>query len=202
MKLGVHGKRHNPNSSQPYGIANVVKQLLQTRGEYNTAGDSQAAVPFTIEMSVPANPCEKGNGAASLTPASSSCQLPVTQHMIRNWLNAETVKSCESVRCRPFRSATEVCQKGTVCQRMGGGNTSCGVSPHPQGARLDLGLVRQGDGSHYPVGQSLLGDSLPFLLTSVTDKELLRVTEAPGAVHVCVQRSYGTQQCQGWICLL
>ncbi len=122
--------------------------------------------------------------------------------MTRNWLNAETVKSCESVRCRPFSSATEVCQNGTVCQRMGGGNTSCGVSPHPQGAQIDLGLVHLGDGSHYPVGQSLLGDSLPFLLTSVTDKELLRVTETPGAVHVCVQRSYGTQQRQGWICLL
>ncbi len=66
-------------------------------------------------------------------------------------------------------------------QGIGGGNTPCGVSPHPHGARLALGLVRQGDGIHYPVGQPLLGDSLPFLLTSVTDKELLRASEAPGA---------------------
>ncbi len=52
------------------------------------------------------------------------------------------------------------------------------------------------------MGQPLLGDSLPFLLTSVADKELLRASEAPGAVHVYAQCSYGTQQRQGWICLL
>ncbi len=87
-------------------------------------------------------------------------------------------------------------------QRMGGGNTPSGVSPHPQGARLALRLVRQGDGIHYPVGQPLFGDSLPFLLTSVADKELLRTSEAPGAVHVYAQCSYRTWQPQGWICLL
>ncbi len=75
-----------------------------------------------------------------------------------------------------------------------GGVTPCWVSSHPQWARLALGLVRQGDGMNYPVGQSLLEDSLPFLLTSVTDKELLRASEAPGVVHVYAQRSYGTQQ--------
>ncbi len=52
------------------------------------------------------------------------------------------------------------------------------------------------------VGQPLLGDSLPFLLTSVADKELLSASKAPGAVHVYAQCSYGTQQRQGWICLL
>ncbi len=36
-------------------------------------------------------------------------------------------------------------------------------------SRLALGLVRQGVGIHYPVGQPLLGDSLPFLLTSVLE---------------------------------
>ncbi len=113
----------------------------------------------------------RGNGAASVTPASSSRHLPVTQHTGRNWLNAETVESREGVRCHPARSSTDVCQRGAVRQRLGGGNTPCGVSPHPQGARLALGLVRQGDGIHYPVGQPLLGDSLPFLLTSVTDQE-------------------------------
>ncbi len=133
----------------------------------------------------------RGNGAASVTPASSSRHLPVTQHTGRNWLNAETVESREGVRCRPARSSTDVCQRGAVRQRIGGGNTPCGVSPHPHGARLALGLVRQGDGIHYPVGQPLLGDSLPFLLTSVTDKELLRASEAPGAVHVYAQCSYG-----------
>ncbi len=131
----------------------------------------------------------RGNGAASVTLASSSCHLPVTQHTGRNCLNAETVESHEGVRCRPARSSTDVCQRGAVRQSIGGGNTPCGVSPHPHGARLALGLVRQGDGIHYPVGQPLLGDSLPFLLTSVTDKELLRVSEAPGAVHVYSMRN-------------
>ncbi len=119
----------------------------------------------------------RGNGAASVTPASSSRHLPVTQHTGRNWLNAETVESREGVRCRPARSSTDVCQRGAVCQRIGGGNTPCGVSPHPHGA-------------------------LPFLLTTVTDKELLRASEAPGAVHVYAQCSYGTQLRQGWVCLL
>ncbi len=53
----------------------------------------------------------------------------------------------------------------------------------------------QGGTAHSTI-QPLLGDSLPFLLTSVADKELLRASE----VHA--QRSYGTQQRQGWICLL
>ncbi len=79
-------------------------------------------------------------------------------------------------------------------QRMRGGNTPGGVSPHPQGARLALRLVRQGDGLHYPVGQPLFGDSLPFLLPSVADKELFGASDAPGAVHVYAQCSYGTQQ--------
>ncbi len=107
--------------------------------------------------------------------------LPFTQHVGRNRLNIETVESCEGVRCCPARSSTNVCQRG---------------------AGTGLGLVRQGDGLHYPVGQPLLGDSLPFLLISVTDKELLRASESPGAVNVYVQCSYGTQQRRGWICLL
>ncbi len=126
-----------------------------------------------------------------MTPASSSHHLPVTQHTGRNWLNAETVNSREGVRCCPARSSTDVCQRGTMRRRIGGGNTPCG-SP----------LVRQGDGTHYPMGQPLLGGSLPFLLTSIADTELLRASEAPGAVHVYSQHSYGTQQHQGWICLL
>ncbi len=74
-----------------------------------------------------------------------------------------------------------------VLQCIGGGNTPGGVSPHPQGARLALRLVRQGDGLHYPVGQPLFGDSLPFLLPSVADKELLGASDAPGAGHVYAQ---------------
>ncbi len=136
----------------------------------------------------------EGNGAASVTPASSSRPLPGTQHTGRNLLKAETVESCEGVRCRPASSSSDVCQRGSVHQSMGGGNTLSGVSPHPQGAWLALRLVCQGDGLHYPVGQPLFGDSLPFLLTSVAGKELLRVSEAPGAVHIYAQCSYGTQQ--------
>ncbi len=48
------------------------------------------------------------NGAASVTPSSSSRPLPVTQHTGRDWLNAETVESYEGVRCRPARSSVDV----------------------------------------------------------------------------------------------
>ncbi len=137
-------------------------------------------------------PRVRGNGAASVTPASSSRPL-LTQYTGRNWLNAKIVESCEGVLCRPARSSADVCQRGTVRQHMGGGNTPGGVSPHPRGARLALRLVRQGDGLHYPVGQPLFGDSLPFLLPSVEDKELLGASDAPGAGHVYAQCSYGTQ---------
>ncbi len=104
--------------------------------------------------------------------------------------------------CLPAHSSTDACQKGVVHQCIGGGNTSWWVSPHPQGARLALRLIRQGDGILYPVGQALLEYSLPFLLTSMADKELLRASKALGVVHVYAQRSYGTQQCRGWVCLL
>ncbi len=70
----------------------------------------------------------------------------------------------------------------------------CIPEPLPVHTGIKGRLVCQGDGLHYPVGQPLFGDSLPFLLTSVADKELLRVSEAPGAVHVYAQCSYGTQQ--------
>ncbi len=89
---------------------------------------------------------------ASVTPASSSRPL-LTKHTGRNWLDAEIVQSCEGVRCRPARSSADVCQRGAVRQRMGGGNTPGGVSPHPQGEWLALRLECQGDGLHYPVGQ-------------------------------------------------
>ncbi len=92
----------------------------------------------------------------------------ITRRGIRPY--GEIVESCEGVRGRPARSSADVCQRGAVRQRMGGGNTPGGVSPHPQGARLALRLVRQGDGLHYPVGQPLFGDSLPFLLPSVADR--------------------------------
>ncbi len=76
------------------------------------------------------------------------------------------------------------------------------MSPHPQGAQLSLRLVSQCNIIHYTVCQLLFGDSLPFLLTSVANKELLRASEAPGAVHTYAQCSYRIQQRQGWIFLL
>ncbi len=116
----------------------------------------------------------RGIGTASMTPASSSRQLPVTQHTGKYWLNSKIAISGKGVRCRPARCSTDVCQRGTV-------------SPHPQGAQLSLRLVSQCNIIHYTVGQLLLGDSLPFLLTSVANKELLRASEAPGAVHTSNQ---------------
>ncbi len=70
-------------------------------------------------------------------------------------------------------AALQISAISTVGQRIRGGDTPCRVSSHPQGAQLALGLVCQGEGIHYPVGQPLLGDSLPFLLTSIIEKELL-----------------------------
>ncbi len=61
----------------------------------------------------------RGNGAASVTPASSSRPLPVTHHTGRNWLNADTVESRKGVRCRPAHSSTDVCQRGAVRQCVG-----------------------------------------------------------------------------------
>ncbi len=187
--------------------ANSLTLVPTGTTEYIATGDSQAAVPFPTESEGISTFSERqlqvfpiccysllrSNVAASVTPASSSRPL-LTQYTGRNWLNAKIVESCEGVRCRPARSSADVCQRGTVRQRMGGGNTPGGVSPHPQGAWLALRLVRQGDGLHYPVGQPLFGDSLPFLLPSVAVKELLGASDAPGAGHIYAQCSYGTQQ--------
>ncbi len=40
--------------------------------------------------------------------------ITVTQHTGSDWLNAETVESCEGVRCRPARSSADVCQRGAM----------------------------------------------------------------------------------------
>ncbi len=102
--------------------------------------------------------------------------------------------SLDWLKCRPARSSADVHQRGAVRQRMKGGNTPSGVSSHPQGARLALRLVRQGDGLHYPVGQPLIGDSLPFLLTFVEDKELLRASEH--SCGMCTSLSDGLYHCR------
>ncbi len=200
-----HGRIHiwdYPEGNQAIRTSSPVRGLTGATGELtpvlglasdcSAQSDCRGCLEDSTRVHCPGNwtggekrrsyPWVRGNGAASVTPASSSRPL-LTQHTGRNWLNAEIVKSCEGVRCRPACSSADVCQRGAVRQHMGGGNTPGGVSPHPQGARLALRLVRQGDGLQYPVGQPLFGDSLPFL-PSVADKELLRASDAPGAVHV------------------
>ncbi len=64
-------------------------------------------------------PQMRGNGAASVTPASSSCPLPVTQHTGRDWLNVETVESREGVRVAQRPALQIVCYRGVVHQRIG-----------------------------------------------------------------------------------
>ncbi len=81
-------------------------------------------------------PWVRGNGGASMTPASSSRQLPVTQHTGKNWLKAETLESREGVRCCPARRSTDVCQRGAVRQRIGGGNTPVKGALTPRGHGL------------------------------------------------------------------
>ncbi len=43
---------------------------------------------------------------------SYSRPLAVTKHTGRDWLNAENLKSCEGVQCRPARSSADVHQRG------------------------------------------------------------------------------------------
>ncbi len=181
----VQGLTGDPGELTPVlGLASDCSAQSDCRGSLEDSTRVHHPGNWTGREKRRSYPRVRWNGAASVTPASPSRPLPVTQHTGRNWIDAEIVESCEGVWCRPARSSADVCQRGTVCQRMGGGNTPGGVSPHPQGARLVLRLLRQGDGLHYPVGQPLFGDSLPFLLPSVADKELLRASNAPGAVHV------------------
>ncbi len=55
--------------------------------------------------------------------------------------------------CRPARSSAGVRRRGTVRQRMGGGNTPSGVSPHPPGgtARLEIGTVASSHAWRHPL---------------------------------------------------
>ncbi len=61
----------------------------------------------------------------------------------------------------------------------------------PEQAGHALCSVSQGNGVNYPVCQPLLGDSLSLLLTSVTDKELVRGPEALSSVYVQSQARTG-----------
>ncbi len=113
----------------------------------------------------------RGNGAASLTCYPTHGKKLAQRGDCRISRRCSVSPSPQLYRCLPERRCAPTHRRR---------HTPCGVSPHPHGARLALGLVRQGDGIHYPVGQPLLGDSLPFLLTSVTDKELLRASRSSG----------------------
>ncbi len=152
---------------RPYGHLAQYRGWPETAPSSLTAGGAGGTPPgFAIqgteleEEKRHSHPRVRGNGTASMTPASSSRPLPVTQHTGRNWLNVETVESCEDVRCRPARSSADVRQRGAVHQCIGGGTTPSGVSPHSQGARLALRLVCQADGIHYPVGQPSISADL------------------------------------------
>ncbi len=90
-----------------------------------------------------------------------------------NRFHTKAIESSERVRGRPARSPTNICQRGATSQRPGGRHTSCRVSSQPERARHTLCLIIQDDGIHYPVGHPLLGDGIPFLPASVTDKELV-----------------------------
>ncbi len=95
-----------------------------------------------------------------------------------NRFHTKAIESSECVRGRPARSPTNICQWGAMSQRPGGRHTSYRVSSQPERARDTLCLISQGDGIHYPVGHPLLGDGIPFLPDSVTDKswsEVLRL---------------------------
>ncbi len=129
--------------------------------------------------------------------ASSSRHLPITQHMGKNRIYAKVVEPCEGVRYHPARSSADVCHRRAPKPRR---RIHSGWSePSPLGgtAHLGNGTPRR----WHPVGQPLLGDSLNLLLSSVTDKELLRATDTPGVVHVQYMHRArtGHSKCQGWI---
>ncbi len=134
---------------------------------------------------------------------SPSVLLPVWgENTGGNRFHMKAIESSECVSCRPARSPTNIGQRGATSQRPGGRHTSCRVSSQPERARHTLCLISQGDGIHYPVGHPLLGDGIPFLPASVTDKELVWGPEALRPVNVVSQCSDGTKQSQGWFCLL
>ncbi len=111
-----------------------------------------------------------------------------------NRFHTKAIESSECVRGRPAHSSTNICQWGATSQRPGGRYTSRRVISQPERARHTLCLISQGDGIHYPVGHPLLGDGIPFLPASVTDKELVWGPEALRPVNIVSQCSDGTKQ--------
>ncbi len=87
-------------------------------------------------------------------------------------------------------SSADVCQRGTMRQRMVGGNTPRGVSPHPQGAWLTLRLVCLCDGIHYPVGQCNPPGSAPQRFGLEPHDEIM-LSQGPAIHCIVVGRDSG-----------
>ncbi len=117
-------------------------------------------------------------------------------------LYTEIIESRKHVRSRPARSSTGVCYRGAPHQCPRGSNASRRVCSLTKGALYALGLIGQVYSLHHPVGKSLFGDSLSLLLSSKADKELVWGPEALHAVYVNMQSTDGTEQSNGWVCLL
>ncbi len=79
--------------------------------------------------------------------------------------------------CRPARSSADVCQRGTVCQCIGGGNTPCGVSPHPRGHSSPWDWYSKAMASTIQWANLCLETAFPFYYHCSRQK-LLRASEA------------------------
>ncbi len=110
----VHGLTRDPGKLTP---------VLGLASDCSVQSDCQGCLEDSTRVHRPGNwtggekrrsyPRVRGDGTASMTPASSSHPL-LTQHMGRNWLNVEIVESCEGVRCHPARSSADVSQRGAM----------------------------------------------------------------------------------------
>ncbi len=138
----------------------------------------------------------RGNGAVSVTPDSNTC-YPTHGKKLAQHGDCRISRRC-SVSPSPqlYRCLPERRRAPTHRRRQ----HSVWSEPSPPGgtARLEIGTPRRWHPQSSGPTSAWRQPSL--LLTSVADKELLRASL--GAVHIYVQCSYGTQQCQGWICLL
>ncbi len=208
-----HGRIHiwdYPEGNQAIRTSSPVQGLTGATGELtpvlglasdcSAQSDCRGCLEDSTRVHCPGNwtggekrrsyPWVRGNGAASVTPASSSRPL-LTQHTGRNWLNAEIVKSCEGVRCRPACSSADVCQRGAVRQHMGGGNTPGGVSPHPRGHGSPCDSYTKATASNIQWANLCLETAFPFCPPWQTKScsELLTLRVRSTYMH-----TYGTQQ--------
>jgi len=85
------------------------------------------------------------------------------KYMVKHWLYVKIITSCKCVGSRPVRSSTDVCQQGTVCQCLGGGN-------NPGRVRV---LYVKTMASTIQWANLCSRDSPSLLLASMIDKELI-----------------------------